>query len=344
MKTSPTIICLTPVKNEAWILDRFLQCASTWADHIIIADQQSDDGSREIAKKYSKVTLIDNVSLTYNELERQKVLIAEARKISGPRLIIALDADEFLTSEGLEHAEWKTVLESQPGTIIQLRWINLLPDMRLCWIPEEDKIFGFMDDNISEHVGKVIHSSRVPIPERASVLSLRKIKVLHYQYTDWQRMQSKHRWYQMWEIINVPNKSSISIYRQYHHMYSSIARELLPVETDWFRNYTNDHIDMTSVSQPTPYWWDEDVIRLLEKHHPRHFRKLDIWDLPWSNRVSNNDLIEDPRSRVEKLVHIWLAETQSMFHPLSAKNNKIVFLIAKAIVLVVDKTLMQLGW
>jgi glycosyltransferase involved in cell wall biosynthesis len=47
----PTIICLTPVKNEAWLLDRFLQATSLWADFIIIADQMSTDGSQEIAKK-----------------------------------------------------------------------------------------------------------------------------------------------------------------------------------------------------------------------------------------------------------------------------------------------------
>ena len=35
------IICLTPVKNEGWILERFLKCTSLWADYIIIADQSS---------------------------------------------------------------------------------------------------------------------------------------------------------------------------------------------------------------------------------------------------------------------------------------------------------------
>ncbi len=44
----PVLICLTPIRNEAWILERFLQCASLWADYIIIGDQNSDDGSREI--------------------------------------------------------------------------------------------------------------------------------------------------------------------------------------------------------------------------------------------------------------------------------------------------------
>ena len=61
------IICLTPVRNEAWILDKFLQCTSLWADYIILADQMSTDGSREIALKYPKVILVDNNSATFNE-------------------------------------------------------------------------------------------------------------------------------------------------------------------------------------------------------------------------------------------------------------------------------------
>ena len=60
MNERPTIIVITPVRNEAWVLRAFLEATSLWADYIIIADQMSTDGSREIAKKYPKVVLIDN--------------------------------------------------------------------------------------------------------------------------------------------------------------------------------------------------------------------------------------------------------------------------------------------
>ena len=53
-------IVMTPVRNEAWVLRAFLETTSLWADYIIIADQMSTDGSREIAKSYEKVILIDN--------------------------------------------------------------------------------------------------------------------------------------------------------------------------------------------------------------------------------------------------------------------------------------------
>ena len=58
--TQPKIICLTPVRNEAWILKAFLSATSLWADIIIIADQMSTDGSREIARQFPKVKLLEN--------------------------------------------------------------------------------------------------------------------------------------------------------------------------------------------------------------------------------------------------------------------------------------------
>ena len=45
MKDLPKIIVVTPIKNEDWILDRFLSVTSQFADLIIIADQNSTDKS-----------------------------------------------------------------------------------------------------------------------------------------------------------------------------------------------------------------------------------------------------------------------------------------------------------
>lgn len=45
----PQIIVVTPIKNEDWILDRFLSTTSLWADNIIIADQCSTDFNFQLA-------------------------------------------------------------------------------------------------------------------------------------------------------------------------------------------------------------------------------------------------------------------------------------------------------
>ena len=67
MNQTPKIVVITPVKNEAWILDRFLAVTSQFADCIIIADQNSTDESKDICKKYPKVIVIDNKSTKYDE-------------------------------------------------------------------------------------------------------------------------------------------------------------------------------------------------------------------------------------------------------------------------------------
>ena len=339
MSAHHKVICLTPIKNEAWILNRFIQCASLWADHIIIADQQSTDGSREIALAYPKVTLIDNLSQDFNEPERQKLLINEARKFSGPSILIALDADEFLTANVFSSMEWKTVLSANPGTAIRLQWINVLPDLKHCWNPKKDRVFGFVDDRQYEHVGKTIHSPRLPTTNGSPNLSLREVKVLHYQYTDWARMQSKHRWYQIWEKINFPQKSLISIYREYHHMYRTTTQGLLSIEDRWLKEYVNFGIDMTSLYVPDLYWWDIESSRLLEKYTPQYFSGLDIWGYPWSNKIAGSELTKDPRSGTEKLIHIWLRKSQFAFQQDLLQNNHILDFIIAKVIFMIDRVL-----
>jgi hypothetical protein len=72
-KIKPLFIVMTPVRNEAWVLHAFLKTTSTWADFIIIADQMSTDGSRDIYKQYEKVIVIDNNNQDFNEAERQSM-------------------------------------------------------------------------------------------------------------------------------------------------------------------------------------------------------------------------------------------------------------------------------
>src|SRR3989449_6927486 len=87
------VVVVTPVRNEAWILERFLSVTSRFADHIIIADQRSTDDSRAICGRYPKVRVIDNPTDEFNERERQLLLLRHARTIvPPPRVILALDA------------------------------------------------------------------------------------------------------------------------------------------------------------------------------------------------------------------------------------------------------------
>jgi glycosyltransferase involved in cell wall biosynthesis len=331
----PLLICLTPIKNEAWILDRFLQCASTWADHIIIADQLSTDGSREIAAKYEKVILIDNNSTQFNELDRQKLLIKTARQFPTPSIFIALDADEILSANFQNSPEWKTLLNSSPGTVFQFERMEIFSSPLSYLKSSSPFLPGYFDDG-SDHLGTLIHSPRIPLPPNARRVFFQDIKVLHYQYTDWDRMKSKHRWYKCWEMINQPDRRAIDIFRQYHHM-DVLSKDLIhTVPSHWISGYESLGIDMTSVVIEPYYWWDLEVLCWIEKYGSNFFSKHYIWDVNWQYLAESLDQAKasndfrDPRSKIEKMIHRWLQKSQASPH--SYKNRFI------------SRLLLFLGW
>jgi glycosyl transferase family 2 len=311
-----TVVCITPVKNEAWILPRFLACASVWADHIVIADQGSTDGSREIALQCPKVTLIENTAADYDEGARQRLLLEAARRIPGRRLIVALDADEALTANLLSSPEWQAPLEAEEGTVIRFDWVNLMPGIETCWIPPEPLALGFVDDG-RNHRGDRIHSTRLPVPDGAPELVLRDVKALHYQHASPGRMRSKQRWYQCWERINHPGKRPIQLYRQYHQADAIPSAWSHAVDPEWLEAYEQRGIDMHSVSDAEAHWWDAEVIDWMAEHGVSPFRRLDIWDVDWGElaRQTGRQLPPeaglDPRSRSERAVHAWLERTQA---------------------------------
>jgi len=316
MSAPATVFALTPVLNEAWILDAYLACASTWADHIIIADQGSDDSSREIASTYPKVVLVGNNASEYDEGGRQRLLIETARSIpvEGRRILIALDSDEFLTANRASSPEWQAVLNADPGTVVWFDWVNVAPGGERFWQDPGKVPFGFVDDG-RPHVGERIHSRRIPTPPDAPALHLDEVKVLHYQCIDWPRMRSKQRWYQAWERLNHPGKRPITLFRQYHHMDAGVARAQ-PMPREWTEGYEREGHAMPAGGTSPPYRWDHDVLDLLQRHGTEPFRRLDVWDIDWTAlngrlpRATDNDL-RDPRSDLERRVLRWLARTQA---------------------------------
>jgi glycosyltransferase involved in cell wall biosynthesis len=311
----PTVVCITPVRNERDHLGRFLACAGEWADHIIVLDQCSTDGSRELAAAHPKVRLIVNDDPTYDEHARQTRLLQAAREIPGRRVVMALDADEALSANVLESDEWRAALSAAPATVLRLRWANLLPGCRRAWIPPEPIPFGFVDDG-RDHRGPAIHSPRIPAGEDQPSLTLEDVRVLHYQYAAWERMKSKQRWYQCWERVHHPSKRPIQLYRQYHLMDAIPEERVHPVEPSWFQAYAARGVDMTAVVDAPWHPWDEDVLDWLLEFGPAAFARLDIWQPDYEalarrlNRSTNGVRLSDPRGPGTRLAHRWLARTQ----------------------------------
>ncbi len=313
----PILFCLTPVKDEQWILKHFLNYAEEWADHIVVADQGSSDGSQSIAKSFPKTTLVDNTWGHYDEGLRQRLLIDTAREIhaEGKRIFIALDADEALSGNWRNSPEWEKLIHAEPGSVLAFRWLNLLPGCTRGWFSEQPIPFGFVDDGTA-HSGESIHSRRLPAPDKAPWIVFEDIKVLHFQYTDWARMKSKQRWYQCWETLNNPDKRAIPVFRQYHHMDAASERAV-EIEPTWLpdgADKTAFGSEATSVGEEL-YRWDSDVLEIMHEYSTARFSRLNIWETDWVALAkmegrSNPEAFADPRSAFEKWIHGWLAATQ----------------------------------
>jgi len=308
------LICLTPTRNEAWIIKQFLAAAKNWADHIVVADQGSTDGTFEELKSTPGVQVIINDSLVFDEAYRQSILLNCARQFEGKRILIGLDADEALSANCLESKDWERIEDAKPGTVLRFRWVNILPGFTRAWIPPSHSAFGYVDDGC-DFSGWRIHSPRVPQPSGAPVLDLDEIVVLHFQYVAWARMIAKHRWYQAWEHLNDEQKGPLQIFREYHHMYGGWDKsEIHPIKPEWLEGYDRAGIDFRSLKSEAVTSWDKEVLQMLRERGGEHFRKIAIWDKNWmvfAGQLGMNGAdFSDPRSISEKVFHRLLMATQ----------------------------------
>lgn len=308
-------ICVTPTRNESWIIQPFLAAATSWADHVIVADQGSSDGTPEIARATPHVTLVLNEQERFDEVHRQQLLLASARRVEGPRILLALDADEALSANNTASHEWDLIKKAAPGTILRFRWVNVLPGFERAWIPPEPRAFGLIDDG-APHSGYRIHNQRLPWRADAPTLDLEDIVVVHFQYVLWDRMLSKQRWYQAWEHANHSVKSPLEIFRQYNHMHAGWPEsEVRPMRDEWLKGFESVGADFKNLRTEPVTWWDRDVLDMLVRHGPEHFRRIPIWDKDWNTLARHVGLacrdLSDPRNSFERIAHRVLAATQS---------------------------------
>ncbi len=311
-------IVMTPVRNEAWVLRAFLETTSLWADYIIIADQMSTDGSREIAKEYPKVILIDNKNPEFNEAERQAMLITKAREVAAGRdtLLWGLDADEVLAANTFETDDWKRILNSKPGDVFCFKWAVIDSNRNKYWHSTHFP-WLFHDDGKEEHGNYVrsIHSMRIPYPiEERQLFYVNDFFVLHLDHLNVYRRASKNRFYQFvdWEL-NM--RSPIKLSRLYMSdqkrfvTYYSINDELVYKKD----RYDFDLFELVDAELKTN-WMDEYIIDRLSRHAKKDVRRLDIWQKTFIKTYN----LTDPRRMIDKVIHKYLLKTSSI------KDTKII--------------------
>lgn len=309
-KINDTIhIVMTPVRNEAWVLKLFLTVTSSWADYIVIADQMSTDGSREIAASFPKVTLIDNTNPEFNEAERQAMLIDKAREIAAGRdcILWGLDADEIFDAHFQSTNDWRKIENSKPGDVFWFRWAEICPNRKEYWLSHTMYYpWAFHDDGKEPHKNYVgnMHSARIPFPVPIIHNHVDDFKVLHFAYVNPARVRSKRRFYTFIDW-NMNHRPSVSLSRSYAQ--TKKEDEVLTLPDEFLYSQLGQHADMWSLVDctSTKCWMDDYVYSRLSKCDMRQLRKLDIWNQEFLSQYQ----LRDPRTIFDKLMHVYLHKT-----------------------------------
>ena len=278
---STQVVVVTPVRNEARILNRFLSVASQFADLVIVADQNSTDGSQAIYPLYPKVVVVENPSVDYDEAGRQLLLLAEARKrVPGRRLILALDADELLAADAVTRPGWETALNADPGTVVCFEKPDILSPPDRCIRYTRPWPLGYLDDGAA-HAPRQIHSIRIPTPAGAPRLNVYDVKVLHFAMSQPDVQRAKMRLYAVIEATK--GTARLHNRRSFYAANKDWAagHAVGPVSPEWFAGWETLGIDMLSSLSDRFYWQDLEVLRYFAQHGTRRYWFDDIWDLDW---------------------------------------------------------------
>lgn len=309
--SKPLLIVLTPVRNEAWILPAFLKTTSLWADYIIIADQMSTDGSREIYQQYEKVIVVDNPREEMHQARTRQLLFDAAQKIEGDKILFTLDADEFLSGDFVNTQGWQTIMNSEPGDVFCFRWMNLLPEMNtyLTHIPyywaahvNDSVMNGYFPDN---H----IHEWRLPWPTEVNYeYVIEDISFIHFARVNVDRQNNKEAFYQVSTAYKDDKYSGIKLFRHYQTYHPIREQEIHNLPKNACAYYEKMGLDIQkeiNLDDIGQHYINE-IIKFFDVKGLKHFSKLDIWDMDFMHKYG----LKNPQSILDKLIIKYLRATK----------------------------------
>lgn len=337
MNTKPQLIVLTPVRNEAWVLRAFLAATSLWADKIIIADQMSTDGSREIYKEFQlslslplsshkcELIVIDNDRKEMHQAATRRMLLDKAREVLNGdinAILFALDADEFLSGDFVNTPSWQKILSSKPCTCFCWSWMNMWDRDRYVkcnpyyWgVHVCDALWdGHFPDNF-------IHEWRLPWPDGVKEpVNIYDFHSLHFARVNKKRQANKERFYQL-STLEKRDESGVNMFR----LYNEAERKdtLYAVPDSAYEFYTKNGVNLHQLvdySDEGEYYLQE-CRNILSRNDIRKFHKLDIWSQDFCKKMG----VESPRMLIDNIMSVYLKITGPY------RKSKIVKLLDKIV-------------
>jgi Glycosyl transferase family 2 len=273
------IIGLLPVKNEAWVLPHALASLTAFCDVVIVADQNSDDGSREICRTFPKVVLIESAESRTCTRARWQLLDA-ARSYDGFNLLWSTDADELVSPSAARSFIDRRRGELTPGTIVECRYVHLWGGFdryrvfSVHYAPKWKELALVDDRRMDWNRAHLLslHEPRVPIDGAAKTIQA-DVAVLHLQWLLPNRTQSRQAWYRCREWLD--GRDAAGINERYQGTLPAPRAPTEPVPPAWVRDVTFPDLAVDAEES----WTDRDLGRWFSEHTPQHFEPLEIWHI-----------------------------------------------------------------
>lgn len=280
------IIALLPVKNEAWVLEHTLASLSGFCDVIIVSDQQSSDGSRDICRRFSKVVLLEPETADMEGRLPQKArwrLLDAARGYDGNNVLWSTDADE-LTPPSVARDFFSRHSDGlSPGLAIACRYYHLWESMArfrddLSIYGPQFKVVACVDDR---HVDfrrsgmPPLDEPRTPFDSSDAVLKAGDIPVLHLQWTIRRRNQLKQAWYRCVDLI-CSGRPAVRVNEHYARTLPEWYVHTTPVPSAWLAGLTLPDAG----ADREPSWHEAEIRQWFDERGVEFFEGLEIWHLP----------------------------------------------------------------
>lgn len=305
-ESRPLLIVISSNRNYGWVVPAFLKANTQWADYIVITDQMSTDGSREIYAQYDNVIVVDDKDMQFKENTRAKMAFLRGREIAAGRdaIYFALDIDEVLPADWMVTNDGKMILNSKPGDMFELKWANVNPDKQTYWEePYQYKIFH--DNGMEWQESKdELHTPHLPYSDwnvkPTSISDFPNIHFGHY-HKRWRLYNEKY--YSMLDVHQHRSASVIPVNRAYNYPEMVISAPMCPIREEWLYKDFDIYNLINTKAQPQGVRLMKELIGQdgLEK-----YKCVDIWDEDLCNELQ----VKDPRSIGWKILHRYLRKTQ----------------------------------
>jgi glycosyltransferase involved in cell wall biosynthesis len=290
------IIGLVPVRNEAWVLPHSLASLSGFCDVVIVSDQNSDDESREICRRFPKVVLLESAECRISTQVRWQLFDA-ARQYDGCNLLWCTDADELVSPNAARDFFATRQDALKPATIIECLFVHLWHSSN-CYreyhwgYAPHFKPLAFVDDRRMDYDRSrpsSIHEPRVPVESAGSVLRAGELHVLHLQWLLAGRTQMRQAWYRCREWLDGKPAAAINEYYSTTLPDPRVRTAEMPAAWAEGLSFPDLAIDRE------PSWNERDILAWFDEHGPTFFEPLEIWHVPALREVFERRVGRRPR-------------------------------------------------